>query len=88
MNMRFDGKALNIPIGQNGTKPFNLGAMLLGKTVVTRDGREFKLAGVNIEADEENQIAGWIEGELLGFDLNGVFSKHSPYSNMNLVIKG
>jgi hypothetical protein len=41
-------------------KPFNLERALAGEPVVTRDGRPVKIAGYNLEADNDCKVAFWI----------------------------
>lgn len=75
-------------VNQNNSRPFNISRMSKGDPVVTKGGKEFVLADINYDANEDDQIAGWVDGELLGFDLNGVFSINSRFHNLNLVMKG
>lgn len=72
-------------IGVDGCKPFNVAAAKAGKQIFTRRGDEFVLAGVNYDAEHGEQVAGWVRGELLGYDTTGVFSAGS---DLNLVMKG
>lgn len=72
-------------IGVDGCKPFNVEAAKAGTPVFTRCGYEFIFAGVNYAAERGEQVAGWVRGELLGYDTTGVFSAGS---DLNLVMKG
>ncbi len=42
-------------------KEFNLQDALDGAKVVTRDGRDVKIAGHNAVADDNNELIGWVE---------------------------
>lgn len=41
-------------------KPFNLERALAGDPVITRDGREVKIAGYNPKTHEGVRILGWL----------------------------
>jgi hypothetical protein len=57
-------------------KPFDLKAALSGAKVVTRDGREVKIAGYNEDAkSEKEKIIGWVEGIAFGWQISGELGK-------------
>lgn len=57
-------------------KPFDLEAALRGEPVVTRDGRQAKVAGVNHDAKTLYKIVGWLDGIIVGWCIDG---KNLPY---------
>jgi len=52
-------------------KPFDLEAALRGEPVVTRDGREVKIAGVNLGAKDLYKVVGWLDGITAGWCIDG-----------------
>lgn len=57
-----------------GCKPFNLQEALVGKPVVTRDGRKVKIAGYNPEAlDKSEVVLGWADGRTREWGQDGVY---------------
>ncbi len=52
-------------------KPFDLQAALSGAKVVTRDGREVKIAGYNEDFTEP--LIGWLDGNAQGWNKYGHF---------------
>lgn len=52
-------------------KPFNLEAALAGDPVITRDGRDVKIAGYNLDAPYRNQIVGWVGNEVYCWNFIG-----------------
>lgn len=57
-------------------KPFDLEKALAGEPVVTRDGRQVKVAGVNHDAKTLYKIVGWLDGTTAGWCIDG---KNLPY---------
>jgi hypothetical protein len=54
-------------------KAFNLEAALAGAKVVTRDGREVKIAGYNEKAAFREALVGWLEKEVMWWDKEGKY---------------
>jgi len=53
------------------TKPFNLKEALDGKPVVTRDGREVKIAGYNKDATVDSKLMGWVDAHSCSWRKDG-----------------
>lgn len=54
--------------------PFNLEAALAGAKVVTRDGRDVKIAGYSKDARDGQNLAGWVDGALVCWFHDGSYS--------------
>ncbi len=52
-------------------KEFNLKDALAGKPVITRDGRPVKIAGFNEDAIKTDVLIGWMNGEVIWWDVKG-----------------
>jgi len=65
-------------------KPFNLERALAGDPVVTRDGRPVKIAGYNEEAETEYKICGWVDGEVEGWNVDGLLSESIKDADIDL----
>ncbi len=63
-------------------KPFNLQAALSGAPVQTRDGRPVKIAGHNGAANEPNVVAGWMNGRVYGWYVNGKMVIHDTTDDL------
>ena len=69
-----------IPEGMipEGMEAFDLDAALDSPNrIFTRDGRPVKLADYNEDAEPHQRIAGWVNGDLMGWHSDGVYSKCS-----------
>lgn len=53
------------------TKPFDLKEALEGKPVVTRDGREVKIAGYNKDATVDSKLIGWVDAQSCSWRKDG-----------------
>lgn len=67
-------------------KQFNLQEALEGKPVITREGKEVKIAGYSESAEENYRIAGWVDGAVKGWYEHGGYFKDIP-CNLDLFIK-
>lgn len=59
-------------------KQFNLQEALEGKPVITREGKEVKIAGYSESAEENYRIAGWVDGCVKGWYENGGYFREIP----------
>ena len=59
-------------------KPFNLEAALAGAKVVTRDGREVKIAGYNPDGLEYSTVLAWVSQSVISSRKDG---KYHPLSD-------
>ena len=53
------------------TKPFDLKEALEGKPVVTKDGREVKIAGYNKDATVDSKLMGWVDAKSCSWRKDG-----------------
>ncbi len=67
-------------------KPFDLTKALAGEKVITRDGREVKIAGYNDSADITCSLVGWLNGHVLAWQKNGTCLMNGDTSNYDLFL--
>lgn len=60
-------------------KPFNLERAMAGDPVVTRDGKTFKFGAHNQDANEYEQVIGWVEGYAHRIAVNGRFYSYGNH---------
>ena len=67
-------------------KPFDLDKALAGAKVVTRDGREVKIAGYNKNANPLHMRLAWVGRVSFSFYENGRFLKNDEISDLDLFL--